>query len=82
MLATRDPLKYRVVIQMEIVYTATTAVAVLYRLLRFPDWGPDFAWVVFALAMLFLVLFSVTYPSAARAEGEAASADKSPSSDA
>jgi hypothetical protein len=74
LLATRDPFKYRVVIQMEIVYTVATAVAVLYRLLRFSSTTPDFTWAVFASCAIFCLLFSVTYPSAVGAGGEAAAA--------
>ena len=74
LLATRDPFKYRVVIQMEIVYTAATAVAVLYRLLRFSSTTPDFTWAVFVSCAIFCLLFSVTYPSAASSGDEAAAA--------
>lgn len=81
-LATRDPLKFRVVIQMEIVYTAAAAVALLYRLLRYPDATPGFAWVVFALFVVFCLLFGVTYPSAAKSGSAAAPAAKESPSDA
>jgi hypothetical protein len=77
LLATRDPLKYRVIIQVEIVYTAATAAALLYRLLRFGDSTPDFTWAVFAICAAFCLLFSVTYPSAADTGSEAAKASSS-----
>jgi len=64
LLAARDPLKHRVIVQTEIVYTALSAIVLLYRLVRFPKATPDFAWVVFGAVVLFFVLFSVTYPKA------------------
>jgi hypothetical protein len=71
LLAARDPLKHRVIVQMEIVYTFVASVAVLYRLVRFSDATPHFAWVPFAATTVFFVLFSLTYPRAA-GEGVAA----------
>jgi hypothetical protein len=73
-LAARDPLKYRIVIQMEIVYTAASAVVLLYRLVHANSTTPEFAWVPFAAFTVFFVLFCVMYPSAASAEGQDASA--------
>jgi hypothetical protein len=64
LLASRDPLRHRVIVQTEIVYTALGTIVCLYRLLRFGDHTPDFAWVIFAVFAVFLVLFSVTYPRA------------------
>lgn len=69
LLAARDPLRHRVIVQTEIVYTALSAIVLFYRAVRFPDFTPDFAWVIFAVFALFCVLFAVTYP---RAEGDAA----------
>lgn len=66
LLAARDPLRHRVIVQMEIVYTALSAAVLAYRLLRFPALTPDIAWVWLALFALFCLLFSVTYPRAAR----------------
>ena len=71
LLAARDPLKHRVIVQMEIVYTLVASVAVLYRLVRYDSTTPTFAWVPFAVTAAFFVLFSLTYPRAA-AEGVAA----------
>ena len=71
LLAARDPLKHRVIVQMEIVYTFVASVAVLYRLVRYNDTTPHFAWVPFAVTTVFFVLFSLTYPRTA-AEGVAA----------
>ena len=81
LLAARDPLRNRVIIQTEIVYTALSAVVVLYRLLRFSDTTPDFAWVVFAVFVVLCALFCVTYPSAASSGDEAAVAGEASSSD-
>jgi hypothetical protein len=81
LLATRDPLKYRVIVQMEIVYTAATVVAVLYRLLRFPDATPDFAWAVVAICAVFFVLFSVTYPKAEGADDKRAATGGAPAAE-
>ena len=83
LLAARDPLKNRVIVQTEIVYTALSAAVVLYRSLRFPRLTPDFAWVIFGAFVLFFVLFVVTYPKAeaapssgaSKAEEEAAAAE-------
>ena len=71
LLAARDPLKHRVIVQMEIVYALVASVAVLYRLVRHSGTTPHFAWVPFAVTTAFFVLFSLTYPRAA-AEGVAA----------
>jgi hypothetical protein len=69
LLAARDPLRHRVIVQTEIVFTALSAIVLFYRAVRFPDFTPDFAWVIFAVFVLFFVLFSVTYP---KSDGEAA----------
>ncbi len=66
LLAARDPLRHRVVVQTEIVYTGASVAVLLYRLLRFPEFTPDVAWAWFAAFAVFFVLFSVSYPRAAR----------------
>lgn len=66
LLAARDPLRHRVIVQTEIVYTAASAAVLLYRLVRFPALTPDVAWLWFAGYAVFCVLFSVTYPRAVR----------------
>ncbi len=78
LLAARDPLKHRVIVQMEIVYAFVASVAVLYRLVRYSSTTPHFAWVPFAVTTAFFVLFSLTYPRAVMegaATGEAPAAE-------
>jgi hypothetical protein len=62
LLASRDPLRHRVIVQTEIVYTGLSAIVVLYRLLRFSSTTPDSAWAVLAVFVVFFVLFTLTYP--------------------
>jgi hypothetical protein len=64
LLAARDPLRHRVIVQTEIVYTAASAVVLLYRGLRFPDMTFDALWVGFAVFAAFCALFCLTYPRA------------------
>ena len=79
LLAARDPLKHRVIVQMEIVYAFVASVAVLYRLVRYSSTTPHFAWVPFAVTTAFFVLFSLTYP---RAAAEGAAAGEAPAAEA
>ena len=72
LLAARDPLKHRVIVQMEIVYALVASAAVLYRLVRYTDATPHFAWVAFGVTTAFFVLFCLTYPRVV-VEGVAAS---------
>jgi uncharacterized membrane protein YdcZ (DUF606 family) len=78
LLAARDPLKHRVIVQMEIVYAFVASVAVLYRLVRYSSTTPHFAWVPFAVTTAFFVLFSLTYP---RAVAEGAAAGEAPAAE-
>jgi hypothetical protein len=64
LLAARDPLRHRVVIQTEIVFTAASAAVLLYRGLRYPDVTFDALWVGFAVFAAFCALFCLTYPRA------------------
>ncbi len=66
LLAARDPLRHRVIVQMEIVYTALSAAVLLYRGLRYPEVTFDAVWVGFAVFAVFCALFCVTYPRAER----------------
>jgi hypothetical protein len=86
-LASRDPLRHRVIVQTEIVYTGLSVLVLLYRHLRFPSTTPDFAWVALGAFVVLFVLFCVTYPqaetgSAARPETAEDSAEEALPADA
>lgn len=63
--AARDPLRYLVILRMEILFTALTAVFLAARL----SWGhadDGRAWLVLALVMACLVVLLVCYPRGGR----------------
>ena len=62
LLAYRDPVRYRIMVQTEILFTFVAALGLLYRLLFKGNGTPDFAWVVFGVLAAFCVGFSVLYP--------------------
>ena len=72
LLAMRDPLRHRVIVQIDIVYTAMTTVVLIYREARFNSMTPNVVWFILGFAILLLVLLSVTYPAAEAAKPAAA----------
>lgn len=66
LLAARDPLRHRVIVQTEIVFTFVGALTMLYRKVWGAGYTPNFAWVVFGVLAAFFVLFSLAYPKADR----------------
>jgi hypothetical protein len=81
LLAARDPLRHRVIVQTEIVYTAGSVVVLLYRLLRYSADTAGFAWVALAAFAVFFVLFCATYPREARSDAGEAKGDVPPPSE-
>lgn len=75
-LAARDPLRYRIMVQTEIVFTVLGALGLAWRLWFGAGYTPRFTYVGFVVLLVFAVLFSVTYPlETTRAAGRAASAE-------
>jgi peptidoglycan/LPS O-acetylase OafA/YrhL len=68
LLAARDPWRDRAVIQVIVVFTALSALAIVYRL-AFEDHESDPAWLVLPFALAGPVLFLVFYPRAPEAGG-------------
>jgi len=64
-MAARDPWRQRIMIQVQIAFTALAALAILKRLLSHdaPYWV-DPAWTVLPIAAAAPVLFAVFYPRA------------------
>jgi hypothetical protein len=79
LLAARDPLRYRIMVQTEIVFTVLGALALAWRLWFGSGYTPHFAYVGFGVLLAFAVLFSVTYPAAEMgAAGPAVTAEPGP----
>jgi hypothetical protein len=75
LLAARDPLRHRIMVQTEIVFTVLGALSLAWRLWFGAGVTPNFAYVGFGVLLAFAVLFSVTYPvEETRAAGPAATA--------
>ena len=62
LLAARDPLRYRIMVQTEIVFTGLAALVLGYRLLSQESTTPHVGWVFLVVLALFFVAFSVFYP--------------------
>ncbi len=67
LLAARDPLRHRIVVQMEIVFTFVATIALGYRLIWQASTTPRVGWVFLVLLAAFFVTFSVLYPRSEKA---------------
>jgi hypothetical protein len=81
LLAARDPLRYRIMVQTEIVFTVLGALALAWRLWFGAGLTPNFAYVGFGVLLAFAVLFSVTYPVEETLAAGPAAAAAAPSPD-
>lgn len=78
LLAVRDPWRDRAVVQVIIVFTALSALAIVYRL-AFEDHENDPAWLVLPFALAGPVVFAVFYPRPpAQADRDALPAQTTP----
>jgi hypothetical protein len=62
LLAAREPLRNRIMVQTEIVFTVLGTFGLGWRLWFGAGYTPNFAYVGFAVLLAFAVLFSLTYP--------------------
>jgi hypothetical protein len=77
-LAARDPLRYRIMVQTEIVFTALGTLGLAWRLWFGGGYTPNFTYVGFGVLLAFAVLFSVTYPVEEPRAAGAATAEPGP----
>ena len=63
LLAARDPLRYRIMVQTEIVFTGLAALALAYRLIMQSSTTPRVGWVFLVVLAAFFVAFCLFYPT-------------------
>jgi len=63
LLAARDPLRHRIMVQTEIVFTGLAALALAYRLIMQSSTTPHVGWVFLVVLATFFVAFCLFYPT-------------------
>jgi len=66
LLASRDPLRNRIMVQTEIVFTGLAVLALAYRLIWQSSTTPRVGWAFLVVLAAFFVAFSIFYPRVER----------------